>query len=189
MIKSEDSSQSALADKLFGQRPPISDDVIGAISDPDTLLTNDRPFPVRVLTYIDPHDHTVRKQLDARGIRITENLITTGGKGIARIEKKVFSEYQEATEEGNKLGFTLTDKQASMSVAVQIVKINNGKVVAKIELGDNEHGISSSGPRYYEVNSTVLPPVFREPHPNIVSIEGVNWSLLTQNAIVDLINE
>ena len=187
MVKSEDNSQPELADKLFGPRAPISDDIIAAISDPEGA--SDKPFPVRVLTYIDPHDRTVRRQLDSRGIRITEGLMTTGGKGITRIKEIVFSEYQEATGEGNKIDFTLHDSQASMSVVLHVVKINNGKVVVKTELGENEHGISSPGPRYYEVNANELPPVFRESHPNIISIEGVNWGLLTKNAIVDLINE
>ena len=179
----------SLSNSLFGKRPTISDEVIDIISNPDLIAADDRPFPVRVLPYLDPITNRLKNQLDSRGIRVDESL--TDLPGVRRINPKDHPGlFGDNVGDGEIIEAVFEDPQADLKVAVRAHTIEFGrKVILTTNLLPNSHNITSTGPKHYVIDHSQTLPIYKYPNPNTPNIGGFNFSFAKKYAIVDLINE
>lgn len=175
--------RESLVDQFFGKRPAISDEALDAISHPEQI-EGDRPFPVRVLPYLDETTNTMKNQLDSRGIRFDSGL--SEQPGIHRISVNSFRKLSRGTPAELSIE---RDPQAAMCVEVVAHTLPASRAVMRVSLLPNEHGIKGSGSRHYLVEEVDLQPVYRESHPRVKKVAGVNFGMLIMHAVVDLINE
>ncbi len=172
------------ADRLFGKRSPISDEVINLIANPD-LMDDGKPFPVQIVRYIDPATHTPKNQLDSRGIRYDRGL-TESSPGIQRISTRQFRKLSRGTPTVTRIEH---NDQSAISVQVTAHLLPDKKLSLRTQLLPNDHNIRGLGSRHYLIETQKLHPVYREFHPRVKSIGGVNFGMLIKSAIVDLINK
>lgn len=177
--------QSDLVDYLFGSRPAVSDRVIEMISDPDSI-DEDKLLPVRVLSYRDPETKKVKKQLDSKGIRITMGLGEEGGVELIEQEKveELLGDQLRETRE-----VTIRNPQNNLTIGVFAKEVDEDEVLFRTELKPNQHGIESTGPKFYRIQPSRLAAAYRTDTLNVVSLAGVNIEMLHSYAVVDLINE
>ena len=108
--------------------------------------------------------------------------------GVVRIDEK---EYKRLTEKSRRKpkNYRVENPQNGINLQVDVTRLNGDEVLFRAELEPNDHGIESTGPKHYKIKPRELYPVFREPHPNVKMIEGVNFALFKGNTTVDLIND
>ena len=157
-------------------------DVIELIADPEkaTGVVN----PVRTRPYYDTETRKMRVELDSRGIGISYSLEQT--EGVERMTEPEFEEATRAPWVG--IGYISHNRQSNLRVHLGAFKTEAG-LFLKTRLMPNEHGIEVKEARHYKVDIPKLPRLFRDPHPAVPSILGINFDILQSYAVVGLINE